>query len=191
MARPQLTEQEISDFREAACVAALEIIGESGVDALTVRSLGQRLGCSYSKPYRYFGDKDQLIDAVRAHAFDRFDTFMAGTDPEAAELAPIARYVAFATRYSAAFEVMFGFNQTFVSPETRAAEDRAWVTCTRQIYELVEAGELVGDPEKIGHLLWVAMHGLSTLSLANKLTHGMNEDEVLAELPAILEVFRP
>ena len=64
MARPQLTETEIVEFREAACVAALEIIGESGVEALTLRSLGQRLGCSYSKPYRYFGDKDQLIDDI-------------------------------------------------------------------------------------------------------------------------------
>ncbi len=191
MARPQLTHDEIAEFREAACLAALEIITEDGVAGLTVRSLGQRLGCSYSKPYRYFGDKDQLIDAVRAHAFDRFDAFMGGDDPQSQDLLPVQRYLAFARLYSAAFEVMFGFNQAYVSEATRAAEDRAWVTCTRQIYSGVEAGELVGDPEKIAHLLWISMHGLSTLSLANKLTHGMDEAGILAELPAILEAFRP
>ena len=62
MARPQLTAEEIDSFREAACRAGLSIIQTDGVDALTLRSLGHRLGCSYAKPYRYFGDKPQLLE---------------------------------------------------------------------------------------------------------------------------------
>ncbi len=191
MARPQLSDQEIADFREDACNAALELISETGVAGLTVRSLGQRLGCSYAKPYRYFGDKDQLIDAVRAHAFDHFTRFMSGHDPQSAALLPIQRYVQFATRHNAAFEVMFGFNQAFVSSETRAAEDRAWEACSAPIYAMIEAGQLQGDPQKIAHILWVALHGIATLSLSNKLTHGMNEDEILEELRVVLYGFRP
>ena len=191
MARPQLTQDEISDFRQEACTAALQIITEQGLDALTLRSLGQKLGCSYAKPYRYFGDKDQLIDAVRAHAFDHFSLFMSGDDLDASGLPPIDRYVRFALTHRAAFEVMFGFNQPFVSPETRAAEDRAWEVCSQPIHELIEAGEIVGDANKIGHVFWVAFHGIATLSLAGKLTHGMNELEILAELQFITDAFRP
>lgn len=190
MPRPQLTEHEIADFRDAACFAALDIISDQGVDALTVRGLGQRLGCSYAKPYRYFGDKDRLIDAVRAHAFDQFADFMRGDDPEAAALLPIQRYVHFALHHSAAFEVMFGFNQAYVSPETRAAEDKAWIACTEPFYALRDAGEITGDVETIAHIFWVALHGIATLALAKKLTHGRTESELLGELNKILEAFR-
>lgn len=191
MARPQLTTEEISDFRESACTAALEIISEQGVDGLTVRTLGRKLGCSYAKPYRYFGDKDQLVDAARAHAFDRFALYMSGEDPQSADLLPLQRYVQFALHHRAAFEVMFGFNQPFVSAETRAAEDRAWQTCTQPFYSMIEAGEIVGDAETIAHIFWVSLHGVSTLALAGKLTHGMNEAGILAELIKILDAFRP
>ncbi|MGI9326329.1 MAG: TetR/AcrR family transcriptional regulator [Pseudomonadales bacterium] len=191
MARPQLTEDEITAFRDVACQAALEIIGKDGVHALTVRALGDRLGCSYAKPYRYFGDKDQLIDAVRRHAFDSFAHFMSGEDGASSHLMPIQRYVHFALHHSAAFEVMFGFNQAFVSLETRSAEDRAWAACTQPINDQIQSGELVGDPEKIAHILWVALHGISTLALSNKLTHGMDTADLVAALSGVIDTFRP
>ena len=65
MARPQLTTEEIDSFKADACSAALEIIQALGVEGLTVRELGKKMGCSYAKPYRYFGDKQQLVDALR------------------------------------------------------------------------------------------------------------------------------
>ncbi len=191
MPRPQLTDDEIAAFRHDTCQAALAIIKEDGVHALTVRALGERLGCSYAKPYRYFGDKDQLIDAVREHAFDQFTAFMSGEGPEAEVLLPIQRYVHFALHYSAAFEVMFGFNQAFVSPATRSAEDRAWAACTKPIHEQIQAGTLSGDARQIAHILWVSLHGISTLALSNKLTHGMNEAEIVATLTAVVDTFRP
>ena len=191
MPRPQLTGDEIARFRDDACRAALQIIGEDGVEGLTVRTLGQHLGCSYAKPYRYFRDKDQLVDAVRAHAFDSFARFMSGEDPAADRLPPMQRYVQFALTHPASFEVMFGFNQSFVSEETRAAEDRAWEACTLPIHEGIASGEIVGDAETIGHIFWVALHGISTLALANKLTHGMDETELMQELTSIMTLFRP
>ena len=182
MPRPQLTDAEIDSFREAACLASLEIISESGVDGLTVRELGKRMGCSYAKPYRYFGDKPRLIDMVRAHAFDRFAAYMSGDDPAAAEVPLENRYLKFATSQPAAFEIMFGFRQSYVSTETRAAEDRAWQVCTKPFYEMAERGETDTDPEVLAHLVWVSLHGLSALTLSDQLTHGMDEQAINLEL---------
>ena len=182
MARPQLTDAEIDSFREAACKTALDIISESGIDSLTVRELGKRMGCSYAKPYRYFGDKPRLIDMVRAHAFDLFAAFMSGEDPNAEAIPLFNRYVHFAKTQPAAFEIMFGFRQTYVSKETRAAEDRAWRVCTKPFYDLAERGETEADPETLAHLAWVSLHGLSALTLSGQLTHGMDEQEINVEL---------
>ncbi len=37
-----------------------------------MRQLAAELGCSPMTPYRYFKDKDEILAAVRAAAFDRF-----------------------------------------------------------------------------------------------------------------------
>ncbi len=186
MARPQLTSVEIDDFREQACVAALDIVTESGVESLTFRELGKRLGCSYVKPHRYFGDKDRLIDAIRALAFDRLGAYISGDDPASVDIPVYQRYLSFAATQGAAFEILFGFRQAYVSAETKAAEDRAWKICTRPFYEAVERGDMSGDPEKLAHVAWVGMHGISALTLSGQLTHGMDEQQILLELQAML-----
>ena len=42
-----------------------------GLEAVTMRQLAAELGVSPMTPYRYFGDKDDILAAVRARAFDR------------------------------------------------------------------------------------------------------------------------
>jgi AcrR family transcriptional regulator len=44
---------------------ALELIEADGVDALSMRGLGRALGVEAMSLYRYFGDKDTLLDAVQ------------------------------------------------------------------------------------------------------------------------------
>jgi AcrR family transcriptional regulator len=58
MARKRATsETEIVD-------AALALIDEQGVDALTMRALGRRLGVEGMALYTYFRSKDELLDAA-------------------------------------------------------------------------------------------------------------------------------
>src|SRR5271154_2693270 len=63
---------EISEVRDQLCVAAMRRFAEHGADGLTMRTLASDVGCSPMKAYRYFRDKDELIAAMRALAFDRF-----------------------------------------------------------------------------------------------------------------------
>ena len=69
-------EDEVDSFRQHAATTALEMVEEDGVEALTLRALAARLGCSYAKPYRYFRDKAHLVDAVRGRAFDLLREFV-------------------------------------------------------------------------------------------------------------------
>ena len=189
MPRPQLTLEEKDEFRGRTCKKALEVILDYGVDGLTFRELGKRLDCSYAKPYRYFGDKSRLIDAVRAHAFNHFSAFMSGEDPESQSVELFNRYLRFAKTQPAAFEIMFGFSQTYVSAETREAENKAWKICAQPFHDAVANGTMVGDPEKIAHIAWVTLHGLSALTLSNQLTHGVTESEISKDLQKWIENF--
>ena len=190
MARPLLTQHQVDAFRERVIATAYQMVGEEGVASLTLRKLAKRLGCSYAKPYRYFRDKERLVDAVRGHAFDRLGEFMAGSGA-ARSIPPRERYLRFAFDYPEAFRIMFELRQEFVSPETLGAEARAWQICAQPFHDAVAAGSLEGDPELIAHVAWTAHHGLAALALANKLTHGKDVAEIAAGLEAVIDGFRP
>lgn len=56
-ARSRRTVQRILDAAEA-------IVGESGVDAATTRTVAQRAGVAAPSLYRFFADRDEILDAV-------------------------------------------------------------------------------------------------------------------------------
>lgn len=51
--------------RETILDSAAEIISESGLSALTLHAVAKRAGSSIGSMYHFFGDKNQLIDALR------------------------------------------------------------------------------------------------------------------------------
>jgi AcrR family transcriptional regulator len=67
-----LTETDIAGFRERLCELATRIYVERGPDNFNMRLLAAELGVSAMTPYRYFKDKDEILSAIRARAFNRF-----------------------------------------------------------------------------------------------------------------------
>ena len=56
--------------REAFTAAALRIVDEQGIDALTMRSLGSEMGVHATALYRHFANKKELVEATLAHMLD-------------------------------------------------------------------------------------------------------------------------
>src|SRR5438067_6768492 len=57
--------------RERILEAAAELAGRDGLDALSMRRLAQELDVWPMSVYRYFRDKDELLDAVVGRAAER------------------------------------------------------------------------------------------------------------------------
>lgn len=53
-----------SDTREVITQAALAFIDERGVDALTLRALGQAVGIHHTAIYRHFASRDEVLGAA-------------------------------------------------------------------------------------------------------------------------------
>ena len=66
--KPKFTREEIVD-------AALSIVSERGVDALTARELGERLGSSARPIFTVFKNMEEVQAEVRAAAMRRFEAF--------------------------------------------------------------------------------------------------------------------
>jgi len=170
-----LSTAEVSDFRDRLCDAAGRLFAERGPDGFTLRELAGELGVSPMTPYRYFKDKDEILAAVRARAFNKFSAtlekaFDAPGNAAARANAAGDAYIRFAFEDTASYKLMFDLSQPDDDyPELAEAASRARKTLTRHIHPLVEAGLLKGDPDLIGHIFWAVLHGAVMLQLANKL----------------------
>lgn len=159
--------------RARLCDAAAKLFLEEGEAALSMRRLAAEVGCSAMAPYRHFADKQALIAAIRAQAFDRLADALEGVAKDnrhrAADIGDA--YVAFARANPAAYKLMFDLAQPDEAayPDLAAAAARARVSMSGYVSELVEAGVLVGDPVELGYVFWAAIHGLIVLDLAGRI----------------------
>ena len=107
-----LTRTEVDDFRDRLCDAAAGLFESRGREGFTMRDLAGKLGVSPMTPYRYFKDKDAILAAIRARAFNRFAAALEdacarpGDAPSRARAAGEA-YVRFALDDPTAYKLMF------------------------------------------------------------------------------------
>ena len=172
-----LSSAKVEAFRARLCDAAERRFTQHGVDGVTMRQLADELGCSAMTPYRYFRDKDEILAAVRAAAFDRFADAMEKAarvhgDATAKARAVGAAYIRFALRDQRSYRLMFDLSQPEQDrfPELVRASTRARRTMSGFVERMVEEGVLAGDPQLLGQLFWAASHGLVVLHLAGKLS---------------------
>ena len=171
-----LSRVEIKAFRERLCAVAERLFAERGAVAVTMRELARELDVSAMTPYRYFQDKDEILAAVRAAAFDRFATALeraASVKGNALVRAnAVGRaYLDFAFNERNAYKLMFDVNQPDSDrfPDLVRAGRRARQTMAGYTRQLVAEGYFTGDPETLGKIFWAMVHGLVTLHLMGKL----------------------
>jgi AcrR family transcriptional regulator len=171
-----LSVAEVDAFRARLCGVAERLFAEHGPDGVSIRQLADELGCSAMTPYRYFRDKQDILAAVRAAAFDRFADTMEEAARKPGDAAAKSRavgeaYVRFALKEPQSYRLMFDVLQPNPErfPELVRASARARRTMSAHVEIMIEEGIFVGDPELIGYAFWAANHGLVMLHLANKL----------------------
>ena len=172
-----LSSAEVDAFRARLCAVAQKRFAKQGVDGVSMRQLADALGCSPMTPYRYFRNKEEILAAVRAAAFDRFASALEEAarktrgDLRAGGQAMGEAYVRFALGDPDAYRLMFDLSQPHPDryPELVRASARARHMMSAALEALVKAGIFVGDPQLLGYVFWATMHGLVVLHLAGKL----------------------
>ena len=172
-----LSAAEVDTFRARLCAVAQHRFATQGADGVSMRQLAEALGCSPMTPYRYFRNKDEMLAAVRAAAFDRFAAALEGAavkargDVRAQGRAVGEAYVRFALAEPEAYRLMFDLSQPHQDryPELVRASARARHQMSASLAALTGAGIFAGDPQLLGHVFWATMHGLVVLHLAGKL----------------------
>ncbi|MBK8024209.1 MAG: TetR/AcrR family transcriptional regulator [Chloroflexi bacterium] len=157
------TRQDIID-------ATHEMIVTGGVEGLSIRAIAEQIDYSPAALYRYFGSKDELIDAVRAQCFERLNAALmvrlmgAGSIADQVLAAGLA-YLEFARDYPTDYHLMFHLEP---SASTQAEnQQQAMQALLFMVRTGIESGAFVTsadyDETAIAYHCWSTVHGLAML----------------------------
>ena len=165
------------DLRRALLEEALRTIETHGVESLTLRTVGERLGVSRTALYRHFADKQTLLAAVGREGFRLLRLTLVeawehnGRGRAGFEAMGVA-YVNFAVAHPSHYRVMFG---RFIESCEKDAEFIAEATSAFQVLvdSLVEQQQtgLVrrDDPLIQARMIWSLVHGIAMLVIDGQL----------------------
>jgi AcrR family transcriptional regulator len=175
------------NLRRALLDEALETIRAEGVNGVTLREIGARLGVSRTALYRHFADKGALLMAVAIEGFRMLRQQLVaaweegGRGQEAFQAMGVA-YMRFAVTNPSHYRVMFGI---FVDPENCEAELAAEAAGAFQA--LVDAlaalqrDALVraDDTALMARFVWSVVHGVAMLAIDGQLREPGSVEELM------------
>ena len=175
------------DLRRALLDEALRTIQDDGVEALTLRTIGVRLGVSRTALYRHFTDKRALLSAVATEGFrlltERLLDARSAGGVRGFNAMGVA-YIRFAMANPSHYRVMFG---GFVGDQPRDEDLMRESTAAFQaLVDAIVALQRNGavrkdDPLQLARFIWAAVHGVSMLIIDGQLSHQQTSIDELIE----------
>lgn len=174
------------DLRRALIGAALELVQQEGVAAMSLREVARRAGVTHAAPYRHFESREALLAAVAEEGFTELQSSLEGAASNAAHPAEALQatgiaYVRFAVDHPAHFRVMFGPGAAPCDhPSLAAASEGAFGVLVETISRCIEARVVVRrPPAELALAAWSMVHGLASL-LVDGMLGGAGDPEALA-----------
>src|SRR5687768_10170781 len=183
MARKRAHRYHHGDLSRALLQEALRTIEKDGVAALTLRSVGEKLGVSRTALYRHFADKSALLAAVATEGFRtlRLQTQEAwdarrggGAGLEAMGTA----YVKFAVAHPSYYRVMFGGYVRDAAPDSELAKQGAgaFQVLVTALVLLQKDGTVRRDnPSALAQYIWATVHGIAMLAIDGQLKQPIDD----------------
>ena len=170
------------DLRRALLDEAVRTIQKDGVEALTLRTIGVRLGVSRTALYRHFADKRALLSAVATEGFrllrERLVEAWGSGGISGFDAMGVA-YIRFAMGNPSHYRVMFGGAPAPAILDTAPPEDeltrQGTAACNPQVTAIValqkEGAVLKDDPVQLARFIWAGVHGISMLIIDGQFHH--------------------
>ena len=165
------------DLRAGLIEAARLLVEDRGPERLTMSEASRVAGVSTAAPYRYFADRDELLNAVALEGMERqHEAMRAGGErhplgSDAAVTAIGIAYVDFATRERGVFKLMFSLTRTHAQhPELLQKGCDTFDVLLRHLAHRYALP--LDDPAILarGLKLWTFVHGLSFLLIDDKVS---------------------
>lgn len=188
MPRAARNKEEIEKTKDHILDQALEIIGNEGYNSLSMRKLGDRLGCAAKTIYNYFSSKEEIYIRVLTRGFEMLnaqaEAVLEGIADPLEKLRILSTvYLRFGMENANYYNIMFNWDvpkytdyiDTVLEPVAREEKEVAFYFARMAEEALAEILKSAKDSEGQIPLqvirLWSGLHGL--VSLYN--SHGFRE----------------
>ena len=193
--------REKEALRTRIVEAARDIVSETGLDALSMRSIAERIEYSPGTIYLYFRDKNELLGEVIHAGFERmgeyieseFEVVGVEASPASQHRALGRAYAKFAIENTAYFRVMFEL-PTVPHHDCRPDEgsEGREGPCDDLLIEVVQRAIDAGlytiqDAETGAMIAWGLIHGLTSLYLSGHLKEVASNDAFLQLLESAMD----
>ena len=184
------------NLRQSLLLAAKELIAEHGIEALSLRKLADKVGVSRTAAYHYFIDKNDLLCALAANGFRRWQTSLDQLScnhlPERDKFEQyVLAYITFATNNPEEYELMFGrciWKQFQCTVELQEISHTTFQHQVEMIDRWQSIGLINGDSAlRTAQVIWGTLHGIAKLfidGVYNDVTRV--EEIVISALPMFL-----
>lgn len=162
------------NLREQLLNNALELLENKGIDALSMRKLGEQLGVSRSALYHHFSNKQELLAAIASLGFERWRN-QCQSNLDNAQLSEkeklrhyVTTYFQFSIKHPQIYDLMFGKTIWGNDKSTQQLKTVAYdnfhfhLTKIKHWQELgvVDSNQ---DSLRLAQVSWGALHGISRL----------------------------
>jgi AcrR family transcriptional regulator len=176
------------DLRRALLAETARTIRKEGVEGVTLRAVGKRLGVSRTALYRHFADKPALLAAVAREGFQAFSrdlsqAWTAAGGGRGGFRAMGAAYVKFAITNPSHYRVMFGAFKDLCERDAELAADAqaSFQVLLDAVVMLQQDGLLRGDPpQTLAQYIWATVHGVAMLAIDGQLEPDPKAADALA-----------
>lgn len=157
--------------REEMIQAALDLVREGGIGAVTARRLGEKLGCSVKPVFGLFQNMEEVAQEVLKAAERLYQSYlekeMAGTQYPPYKASGMA-YIRFAKEERELFRLLFMRDRS----GERVEEDREKI---RELLTLIRKNTGLSEEEAyLFHLeMWIYVHGIATMLVTSYLEWDM------------------
>lgn len=186
--------------REEIVQTALNMVREDGIESVTARSLGAKLGASSKPIFSVFENMEELMREVMKAARDTYNAYVKiGLSQVPAFKGVGTQYIRFAQNEPKLFQLLFMSEQTLSIPGQNLSgygqkekKDALGVLPLiddnyEKILASIENGYGIGEPDAkvLYRHLWIYTHGIASLLATNVCAFQEKETDNL-----ITEVFR-
>jgi AcrR family transcriptional regulator len=177
------------DLQSSLVKTASEMVKESGIEALSLRKLAERIGVSRTAAYHHFKDKNDLLCAIASQGFTQwqnisetiFNNDTLSNEDKFRQF--VHQYLTFATNNPALYELMFGRTIWKNNQSNQTLRDVAYPSFNYQVAmtKIWQQHGLMINTEnslRLAQVTWSTLHGIVRLIIDGIYTDNNHIDEL-------------
>lgn len=191
--RPRAKRGEGERLRDEILFAASDLLLKTGSEeAVSIRAVAEAVGVTPPSIYLHYADKDELLLAVCALQFRRFDEFVESAvgagDPLQRLMRRGAAYVRFGVEHPEHYRLLFMSRPGSLARGSGEAQEMSGFDhLVQNVIECIDAGFIAAevDPVVAATGLWVMVHGVTSLAISVPGFPEMGMDKLMAHISEV------